>query len=222
MKLEAIVSYIKKLRVNRIVKYFVIVDLVFLSGWGLIGPIFPIFILEEIEGATLFTVGAAIALYWFVRSVIQLPVAILLDEHEGEKDDFFTLILGLMLAGFAAMSFLVVRTIFGLFVVEFFHAVAFGLYAPSWSAIFSRHLDKKQFAFDWSLDHTAIGVSYAIASFLGGVMAKLFGFQSIFIITSIISFASAFLLFFVPHLVLPKIKSRQALVFDHTPKVINK
>lgn len=213
---------LKKFGVNRIIKYFVIADLLFLGGWGLLGPIFPIFILEDIEGATLLTLGAVAALYWLVRSAVQLPVAILIDKHEGEKDDLSVLILGLMLAGFAAMSFLLVKSISGLFIVQFIHAFAFGLYTPSWSAIFSRHLEKKHLAFDWSLDHTAIGIAYAVSSFLGGAMAKFFGFHSVFIVASILSFASAFLLFSVPNLILPKVKSKQSFVLDHTPKSINK
>ena len=171
---------LKQFKINRVIKYFVIVDLVFLSGWGLLGPIFSIFVLERVEGATLLTVGAVASFYWIVRAMVEFPVALYIDKKEGEKDDFYVLLLGLMLAGFSAISFLLVKTVASLFLVQFIQAIAFSLYTPAWSAIFSRHLDKKRTAFDWSLDHTAIGLSFGVSAFIGGALTNFFGFESVF------------------------------------------
>ncbi len=213
---------LKKFKINRVIKYFIIADLVFLSGWGLLGPVFSIFVIEKIEGATLLTVGAVAAFYWIVRGIVELPVALYIDKKEGEKDDFYVLLLGLMLAGFAAISFLLVKTIPGLFLVQFIQAIAFSFYAPAWSAIFSRHLDKKQYAFDWSLDHTAISLAYGFSAFIGGTLANFFGFKAVFIIASILSFAGMFLLFSVPNLILPRVSVKKSIIKDHTPVSINK
>lgn len=206
------------LKINKIVKYFVISDLIFLGGWGLIGPIFSIFILEDVIGATLITVGMTSAIYWIVKSLVQIPVAILIDKREGEKDDFYTLVFGLVLAGFSAMMFLTVHTTFGLYVVQFIHAIAMGLYVPSWSAIFSRHVDKTHVAFSWSLSSTTIGFAHGITALVGGVIGGIFGFQAIFVIVGILSFVGAFILFYVPNLILPKTTLDKTETFrDHTP-----
>lgn len=213
----------RAMKVNRVIRYFVLADLLFLSGWGTLGPIFSIFVLEEVAGATLFTVGAIAGFYWLVRACVQVPAAVLIDKWKGEKDDFYVVILSLMLAGFAAMAFLLVDTIATLFLVQAIHALAFGLYTPSWSAIFSRHLDKKHYAFDWSLDHTAISVAYCVTSFFGGAVAQFFGYAPLFIAASILSFTAALLLFAVPDLILPKTTTRnQPFIKDHRPININK
>jgi len=81
-----------ELKVNNVVKYFVLSDLALMSGWGFISPLFSVFIIEKIAGATIATVGVATALYWVVRSVVQLPIADYLDKTEGERDDFYALI----------------------------------------------------------------------------------------------------------------------------------
>lgn len=195
---------INGLKINRIIKFFVMSDLMLWGGWGLIGPIFSIFLIETIPGATVATVGGVVAVYWIVKSLVQLPVAVALDKHEGERDDFYTLILALVLAGFSALAFLIVKDIVSLYIVSFLHGLAFGLYAPAWSGIFSRHMDKDHFAFDWSLDSTTIGLASGVASFVGGGLAAAFGFDVVFVLASVFSFFSALLLLMVPDLVFPK------------------
>jgi MFS family permease len=192
------------LKINRIIKFFVMSDLMLWGGWGLISPIFAIYLVEEIPGATIATAGGVVAVYWIVKSLVQLPVAVALDKHQGEKDDFYTLIFSLVLAGFSALAFLLVKDIFSLYVVSFLHGLAFGLYAPAWSGIFSRHMDKDHFAFDWSLDSTTIGLASGVAAFIGGWLATAFGFSVVFILASVFSFFSALLLLMVPDLVMPK------------------
>jgi len=194
-------------KVNKIIRGLIVSDMVFLGGWGLIGPIFAVFIIENISGATIITVGAVSALYWIVKSIVQIPVAIFIDRMEGEKDDFYALILGLMLCGFAAVLFLLAKTITGLFVVEFIHAAGMGFFVPSWSALFSRHLDKDRCAYNWSLNSTLYGFTYAGMAFFGGIIAKVFGFEAVFIFVGFLSFLSAFILFSVPHLIFPKVKN---------------
>jgi len=208
----------KDVKINRVIKFLVLSDLFFWGGWGLVNPIFALFIIGKVPGATVFTVGSAVAVYWVVKALFQIPVALYLDRHEGERDDFHALLLGLTLAGFAAMAFLLVESIVGLYVVIFLQAIAYGLYTPSWYAIFSRHLDKEHYSFDWSLDSTTVGIASGVAAFIGGVLATLFGFEAVFIVASIFSFTSAFLLFFIPNLILPKVTTpNQPIIPDHTP-----
>lgn len=192
------------LKINRIIKFFVMSDLMLWGGWGLIGPIFSIFLIDTIPGATVATVGGVVSTYWITKSLVQLPVAVTLDRHEGERDDFYTLILALVLAGFTALAYLLVTDIATLYVVAFLQGLSFGLYAPAWSGIFSRHLDKEHYAFDWSLDSTTIGLASGVAAFVGGSLANAFGFDIVFILASVFSFFSAMLLLMVPDLVLPK------------------
>jgi MFS family permease len=212
----------KDLKVNRLIRFFVISDLFFWSGWGMISPIFAIFIVERVEGGSVMTVGIASAVYWIVKALFQMPVALYLDKHEGERDDFHALISGLILGGITAFSFLLVKSVAGLYFVVFLQALAFGLYTPAWSAIFSRHLDKKNYAFDWSLDNTAIGLALGITAFVGAALARAFGFDVIFIITSVFSFASAITLIFVPDLIFPGATNETPIIRDHKPANIGK
>src|SRR5580692_5502155 len=98
------------IKVGRLVKFFIISDFFLLAGWGFIDPVFSVFIVQKIVGGTLITVGIAAALYWILKSVLQIPISNYLDRTAGEKDDFMALVGGLLLAGISAVAFTWVRT----------------------------------------------------------------------------------------------------------------
>lgn len=209
------------LKVGKVVKYFIFVDLALLAGWGLIDPVFGVFIKDEVRGATLVTIGIAAGLYWLIKSILQLPIANYLDRKQGEKDDFYALILGLLIVSFSALLFGLVGEIWQLYVVQMLKAVGFSLYAATWPAIFSRHLDKERVSFDWALDSTAVGVSAGVSGFFGGLIANTFGFTAVFIFGGVLSFLSAIILLIVPDLVLPpRTQGGEPPIKDHSPTTI--
>ena len=91
-------------KVGRVVKFFVISDFFLLAGWGLIDPVFSVFIIQRVVGGSLIAVGIAAAIYWIVRSVAQIPIANYLDSTPGEHDDFMALVGGLLLVGISAIA----------------------------------------------------------------------------------------------------------------------
>jgi MFS family permease len=209
------------LKVSHIVKTLVISDLVLMAGWGFISPIFSVFVINRIAGATLMTVGITTAIYWLIRSLIQLPIANFLDRTDGEKDDFYALIGALVLAGVAAFGYITIRTISGLYFFQIIQAIAFGIYTPAWSGIFSHHLDEKRKSFDYSLDSTAISISSGVAGLLGGAVAQHFGFNMIFLLAGLLSLTAALVVFTFPKLVFPpKISDEPAEIRDHKPPMV--
>lgn len=199
---------LKDIKINRVIRLFILSDLFLWGGWGMISPIFSIFIVDKIPGATVFTAGMVMAIYWIARALVQMPTAIFLDKNIGEKDDFHTLILALIMAGATALAFPLAKSVWAIYLVAVFYGLSFGLYMPAWSGIFSRHLDKNHYSFDWSLDSTVIGISSAVAAFFGGVLAKVVGFELVFILAAILSFSSAFLFLMVPNLIMPRAQTK--------------
>ena len=57
--------------INKVIKTLILSDFFLQSGWGLIGPIFAIFITQQIEKGTLAAVGFIAATYWLVKSIFQ-------------------------------------------------------------------------------------------------------------------------------------------------------
>ncbi len=192
------------IKLNKLVKYFVLSDLVLIAGWGLIQPIFSIFVIQSVQGATLVTVGISAAIYWILRSIIQLPLAKFLDRRKEEKDDFYMLIFGLMIAAFSAVLFVFVREAWQLYLVQIFHAVGFALYFVAWPGIFSRHLDKDKVSFEWALDNTAASIGAGVSAFAGGVIASRYGFSAVFLSVAALSVFSVLILMMVPEFLFPR------------------
>lgn len=208
---------------NGVVKRFIAADLMLWAGWGLIAPVFAVFVLGQVQGATIVTLGIVAALYWILKSIIQIPVALAIDRTPSEKDDYLILVISLMLGGLTAFSFILVREVWQLYLVEALHAVSFGLYIPAWSGIFARHLDKSHRALEFSLDSAAVGVAMGITGLIGGVIVQNFGFVAIFFIASLLCFISAIIIFYSPDIVFShRYESENFSVIDHTPRNLGK
>ncbi|MBI3114738.1 MAG: MFS transporter [Candidatus Harrisonbacteria bacterium] len=190
--------------ISRFIKKFIIADVFLWAGWGFVDPIFSVFIVRNIAGATLVTVGIAVALYWSVKSLLQIPLAIYLDKTDGERDDFYALIASLVIVGLAAFGFSLATRVWHIYFVQLVKAVGFALYVPSFSSLFAGHLDKRHRSLDYALDSTSVGFAMGATGLLGGVMATWLGYGSVFVFAGIFAFLSAALLLSVPHLVLPE------------------
>jgi len=70
------------------------VDVLILSAFGLLSPLFAIFVTKQIVGGTATVVGFATAVYFIAKSLVQIPIGRFIDKHSGEKDDFLVLIIG--------------------------------------------------------------------------------------------------------------------------------
>ena len=86
------------LDMNRVIRFLTLSDFIWVSGSGLLGPIFAIFIVDFIIGGDEIVAGIAASIYLFTKSILQIPAASIIDKIRGEKDDFFILFIGSLLA----------------------------------------------------------------------------------------------------------------------------
>ena len=66
--------------INKVIKILITSDFLLQSGWGLIGPIFAIFLTKQIQGGDLKMVGFVASTYWITKSIIQPFIAHYLDK----------------------------------------------------------------------------------------------------------------------------------------------
>lgn len=206
------------ININKVAKSFILADLLLFGGWGLLSPLMSVYVVQNISGASLVTVGTLATIYWAVRSLVQIPIAILIDRTDGEKDDIYVLVTGLLMISASAFWLHFIETTTQLFAYQAFHALGFGFYAASFSAIFSRHIDGKRAAFYWSLDHTVLGIATGLTGLVGGLVAEAFGFRAIFTLVGIFSFLSASVIFFVPDIVIPEMGDKKMPKSNHSPR----
>ena len=131
-----------KIGINKVIRTLILSDFLLQSGWGLIGPIFAIFITQQIRGGSLAAIGFIAATFWFTKSAVQPFIAHFLDMKEGEKDDLDFLIRGMYVANLIPLGYFFSTQLWHIFLLEFIRGLAMACVVPTWSAIFTRHIDK--------------------------------------------------------------------------------
>ncbi len=173
--------------INKIIRVLVLGDIMFFSAFGLIGPIFAIFVTNQITGATVATVGFATTINLLTRALLQMPVARYIDRHKGEKDDFKFMIAGSTLVSIVPFIYLFISTPLHLYMAQAILGVGGALANPGWFAIFTRHIDKGKEGTEWTLENVSVGLAAAGTAAVGGVLAQNFGFQNLFLIVGVLS-----------------------------------
>ncbi len=182
---------------NKVIRFLIGADFLLQSGWGLIGPIFAIFLTQQIKGANLTTVGFVAAFYWVTKSILQPFIAYSFDLKKGEKDDFKYLVIGLFMANLVPLGYIFATNISQIFLLEFVRGLAMAFAVPSWLAIFTRHIDSDWEAFTWSIHSTAIGLAAGFFAAFGGILATFLGFRAIFILVTLFGTCSSLLLLLI-------------------------
>lgn len=196
-------------RVNKIIKVIIYWDIVINSAWGLLGPVFAIFIVQTIavgdaaQGAKV--AGFASLAYWITKSILQIPIGHYLDKNHGERDDFWFTVVGTLLTGLVPFGYLVSSLPWHIYAFQALHAIGMSMVIPSAYAIFTRHIDKGRESYEWGLDSTLLGAGVGITGAVGGTLAAYFGFQAIFILTGTFTIISAFLWFWIKKEMLPTV-----------------
>lgn len=177
---------IKFPKLNQVILLIILAEFIFVTATTLVSPIFALFITEDI-GAAARVVGFAVAVYWIVKSILQLPVARYIDRNHGEIDDYYSMIGGLLLTTIGVFLFYVATREWHIYAIQFLIAVGDSFVVPPFYAIFTRHIDKDQEGFEWSLRSSfSLGAGSAIGGALSGILGSAIGFRSLFLINGIL------------------------------------
>ena len=180
------------MKINHVIRTLILSDFYFNMGLGLFGPIFAIFVTNQIAGGSIEVVGFAAGITQLFKVILQIPIAKYLDKNHGEYDDFYSMILGGALISLAPFLYLVADKVYHLYFIQALYGVGLAFLVPPWYAIFSRHLDKLHENIEWSFESVSIGIATAASAAIGGIVANRFGFQTVFIVAGVLSFFSIF------------------------------
>ncbi len=180
-----------KLRINPVVRILIVTDFFYNAAQGIFAPIFAVFIVEGINGGSVEVAGFAVSVYWLVKSPIQLFVARLLDKLDGQAD-FWAVFFGYLCSGFLLFGYLFATEAWQLYLIAGLNGLCMSWAVPAWYRIFTRHIDKWEIGFEWSLDSAfSVGLATASAAAAGGYLAKNFGFGTVFILAGSLGVISA-------------------------------
>lgn len=186
-----------KIKVNNLIKILTYSDVLILSGWGLVTPIFAIFVTRQIQGGNLELVGLGQAVFLILKSVLQIPIAKFIDGIKGEMDDLVIMATGSIIISLTPFLYTGARSALHLLLIQAFYGFGAALVTPGWLAIFTRHVDRDLEAEEWSIYNSMVGLGAALAGALGGFLAEKFGFRLLFSIVGTTCVAGTAFLYFV-------------------------
>lgn len=181
-------------------------------------PVFALFIVKDLA-APVAVVGIAIAIFWAVKSILQLPIARYLDKNHGEIDDYYSMLIGLIIITVSQYLYYFVSSAWQIYLLQALFALGSALYVPPFFGIFSRHLDKGKEAFEWALwSSFSIGAGTALGSLVSGILAAIIGIRPIFLISGTFSFICFLILIFLQPYIKPKVPRDLSRFYPHTKR----
>lgn len=213
---------------NKIIIYLTLSDILILSAFGLISPIFAIFLNQGITGGSITAAGLASTIFFLVKSVVQLPLSIYIDKKRGK---IAFLLIGTLLIVLVPLMYAISPNIKFIFLTQALYGLGAAMAYPAWYSLFTMHLDKKHRGFEYSIWATGVGFGTALTAYLGAIFANAFGFRNLFILVSIVSFLGLLVLLFLSKKFLKDIKKtenafikgvgRAGSLFNHTQKEVH-
>lgn len=182
-------------RLNKILYVLISSELIVLSAWGLISPVFAVFLTERIVGGTLIVVGISEAIYLATKSLLQIPFGVLIDKVEGQKIDFWFLFLGNLVMAISIFFYLLSGLPWHIYLISFVYGIGNAMAYPAWAGLFTRNIIRDRESFAWSLSTTFMDLGTAGAALIGGVIAQLLGFDPLIWIVGALSLVGTFILF---------------------------
>lgn len=177
---------------NAIIKLLIIADFFVFSGFGLVNPIFAIFIKEDLIGGSIAAAGIASMIYLVTKAILQLPLARWSDKEPANVREFWTLVIGYFIVALVPFLYLTISTVAGLYWVQFLYGIGAALAYPGFMAIFTKFADHDRAAFSWSVYSTSVILGMAATAAIGGWVGEAFGFKILLSVVGVFTFLGFF------------------------------
>lgn len=189
--------------INTIIKAYITAEMLLWSAWNFITPIFAIFVIQ-IPGGTVDVAASSYSVYLLVRVIFELISGKYLI-HKSIAYKFLITVLGLSIISLAYFGLAFSTLIWELYLFYGMVGLGIGLASPAKNTLFSSHLDKRKDAMQWGVMDAAVFLAMSLSAVVGGFIARVYGFQTLFIVAGILNIVSV-----LPYLVYIK-KWRQTL-----------
>jgi len=159
-------------------------------AWAMLGPIYALFV-EKVWGDLMDAsiAGGIYALMAGLTTIISGKYSDIVKENE------LIVVLWYAIMGLGFFLYIRVDSILFLFLVQAVIGLGEATYSPAFDAVYSKHLDGHK---SWSQRGARESMNYftaALGAVVGGLIVTQFGFETLFIIMTVISWSSAIYIF---------------------------
>ena len=185
------------LNFSSVIRWLIISDLIVIGSYGLLAPIFAVFITDYIPGANIQVAGIAVTIFLITKSLAQIPIATIIDKIKGEKDDFWIVFIGSIIMSLIPFFYIFVKTVPQLYLIQAIYGIVTAATFPAYMAIFHRHLDKNKEGTELGVYYTLTDIGSAATGAIGGSLAYYLGFTWVFILVAVFNLLGSLALIFI-------------------------
>jgi MFS family permease len=179
--------------INRALAMLLLISGLFFFGFGMFSPIYALFV-EQI-GGDITTAANAWALFLLTTGVLTFFTG----RWENKiKETELGIVCSQFMVGAAYLVYYFAEGVGMLYLAQILLGIGMALFWPAFHSLYGRHIDGKNAPKQWSFYD---GLAYLIpagAAALGGWLVKLYGFDTIFIIMAVLSFACGLFVLILP------------------------
>lgn len=169
---------------NKSLKILFFFNGVFVFASSLLGPLYALFV-QNIDSNIL-----NVSITWAVFLLSTTFFTGMVGKYGDKiKEKEFLLCAGYFIRGLVWFFYIFVNKVELLLAAQFVLGIGEALGAPAYDAIFAQHLVKNNFVKDYSAWKIISTVVSALAVVIGGVIVTTLGFQTLFCVMSMLSFA---------------------------------
>lgn len=184
-------SLTKKL-FNKALRILLLTNGMVLFAVAMFAPIYAVFV-EKI-GGDLLDASYAYGVFAAAAGIVSL--------FSGRISDLVNkktvVIAGYFLIGLGFLGYIWVDSVTDLLIVQVIIGIGEAIYSPSFDALYSKHLDHGKSASEWGAWESLNYFSITLGAVGGGLIVKHFGFDTMFLIMSLLSFLSVLYLLRLP------------------------
>ncbi len=172
---------------NKVIQMLTLSDFGMNSSGAISGVIFTLFVINQIQGATITDAGLSSLFFLSSSALLNIPLGRFMDKTKGFMDENIILASSLFLRGIAMILLAFSTQIWQLYILQVILGIARSMNFTSWRVLFSKFLDTKHIAAQWSLYDTVIAIGLGVATLIGGILGDIVPFSYVIFIAGIIS-----------------------------------
>lgn len=172
--------------VNPIVKAFIVSEMLIWSAWNFIAPIFALFAATKVPGGNIEIAASSYSAHLIARVFAELFAGRYLAKSSS-KIKLVASVIGITIVSLSFTGFAFTTEIYQLYLFYAVSGLGIGIATPAKNSLFSTHLDKNKETTEWGIYDAATFTCTALAATAGGLIAKVYGFQFLFLIATFVS-----------------------------------
>lgn len=188
--LQRFFSYHRFRSSNKAIRVLTLSDTLFFSGMALVEVVFSVFIIQQIPGATVANLGIGNALFMLGILFTEPLFSKYYDSAQNAVVPFYGFLVGNLLKSAFRLLFVFINSVSMYYVVYFILGIVHSIEYPSYAKLFTKYLDKGFESFEWGYKDTIMSLGKVLAFVASGYIVILFGYNVLFIASSILMFVS--------------------------------